>query len=265
MSMNRLALRLATVLTLNNNFRAPWPTSAEDRVFDSRNRPPQRQHENEFRPEIVVYTTDDEGEKSVGKRGPMRNRNIDLIVECAVCGWRFDEDDSGNLTANPGYPETDAQMEAKLDVLEAQVRFALANPVNKWAAHWGDAVIKINSWSSGRWAEEAESRTPLASRVIKINVSIHDDCSPEARVVDGEPAIVNRLPPRIERLIAAIDADVEPDLPPDEYVTEIAEMLRHSGVPGEITMRPLKHMKLTATQPDHVRPLGVDIDLDDQA
>jgi len=195
--------------------------------------------------------------------GPMGMRNVDIIIECAVCGWKFDETADGALVANPGYTETDDQLEAKLDAMEQQVRFALRNPLSQWAGHWGAMVQQINSWTSGRWADEADSRTPLAIRVLKINVRICDDAPPRVETVDGAPSIVFGVARSVQGLLDAIVADAQGG-EPVEYVADIAAMLSAGGMPTGVTLPPLKTVSVkTRSGPDGRAPVESEIDFGD--
>jgi hypothetical protein len=262
MSLTRTALRLATVLALNNNYKSPFPTIAADRVHDSRNVPPSLINDDEFKPEIAVYTTDDDGDDPISKRPPFRNRTIDLIIELSVVKWSYEEQGSEKVLVQD-LPTTDPELEAWLDVMEHQVKFALANPISKWASQFGLIVKKINSWKSGRWADEEKTAVPLAYRIIKVNVSIPDDCAPKTAIVDDEPVVISVMPTFVQSLIDAIDADANGG-EPDSYVSKIADVLRYAGTPASVTMRPLKGVTLAAEQPDGVNPWVVSIDDLDQ-
>lgn len=118
MTLVRTALRLATINALQGADGNSGPTAANNRVYDSRitDLDPEA-FEDDAKPTIIVLTDSDEGEQlSRQNGGPPFRRNIDLVFELGMI--QKVRDDTG---FDLEYPQTDAQLEAALDVLEFQI------------------------------------------------------------------------------------------------------------------------------------------------
>lgn len=123
-----LALRLATIEGLRPSpallAEGPWPTLAKKYVFDSRFDPLEDLQEQEARPVIVVYTEDDDTHEAGQKRGgPPYLVCVNLVFECSVVVKAAAGADPQVFTV--GFPETDAELEAALDLIAAQIYFTL--------------------------------------------------------------------------------------------------------------------------------------------
>src|SRR5712691_8718380 len=129
MSLARTALRLATLEALRPSASlpdGPWPTLAGKAVFDSRLDPIEDLQPGESRPVVCVYTDDDEGTSSQKPGGPPFKQIVELCFELSVIARVASVDDPGGDPGayEAGVPETDAELEASLDLLEAQIKFA---------------------------------------------------------------------------------------------------------------------------------------------
>lgn len=180
MTLNRLALRLATVAVLTcGDDGAIYPTIASNRVYDSRLDPPTDNVEDGNYPSIAVYTDDDNGSQiSTNDGGPPFKRTVDLIIEMSLGSFVRNE-------AGVAYtiPQTDPVLEAALDLFEGQVRNALFNPVTRWTALWRKIAKRTFDISSERYAS-AEGQDRLAVRTLTITVEMCDDTMGEVNVVD---------------------------------------------------------------------------------
>ena len=109
MSLNRLALRIATVLALKGR------THAGDAVFDSRNATIDEISQDQAVPVISVYTDEDI---------PGDERQVNLVIECAVSVLEQKDGKEPKLWT----PTTDPMLELNLDLMEAEIADALAEP-----------------------------------------------------------------------------------------------------------------------------------------
>ena len=233
MSLARTGLRLATILALSRNFTEPYPTLAEERVFDSRIDPLQGQKGRDAVPTIIVYTDDDTGEElSSNNGGPPFRRYVNLVIEMMI----------GTVTAHDGgeiyelFP-ADAENEALLDVFEHQVRFALADFTNPWTELLlTDFMIRVLDWDSKRMMTE-DGNLRWSARQVTARIEIRDDDLPEVvAVAPDEPS----LPKNIQKLLDAVEADLGEDDQPKGYVKPLLDTLKASGVPSTVTLPMLK-------------------------
>lgn len=234
MSLNRTALRLATALALSNNFTAPYPTLAGGRVFDSRLDPIQGIKPEEQVPIIVIYTDDDDGEQlSDNNGGPPFRRMVDLVLWLSIC--QNAKDGEGNIVI--GYTETDAELEAMLDLFEHQVRFAFSNIGNKWSNLLrGTMLRRIKSWKSDRLV--AEGNIKLAARNVVVSVEIVDDDLPTVVPQIDEAA---ELPGNIQEILDAVGPTST------GYVKATVDLLAAAGVPDQIALPDLKTIRMAQT------------------
>lgn len=194
MSLTRLFTRaLACVALQKQDDDDVSPTMADDRVFDSRLDPVLFKDFDTPMPGIIVYTDDDDGEliNQGSGTGPFR-RNIDLRVEIVIGSFNSEVvDDEQQLVFD--LPMTDAQLEAQLDLFEAQVKWALfALPDRLYSHAFRKFVIRIKSIVSHATRDESGNNR-FASRRIHFKLEIPDDCPPHW--VGLEPG--TKPPPKI--------------------------------------------------------------------
>lgn len=236
MSLNRTALRLATILALTNNQTAPYPTIGEGRVYDARLDPILGVDSKELIPIAVVYTDDDNGSPlSENNGGPPFRRTVNLIIEISM--GMIGEDDDG-VTFD--LPLTEPELDAQLDLFEFQIRFALANTLNPWTALWWGTAVRILGWSSQRFVT-SEGNARLAARQITAQVEIKDDCLPEIAVMGP---LQSTLPANIQALLDAVVAAGSPS-----YVQPLVETLTLAGTPSGVLVEPLKTIAMTELAP----------------
>ncbi len=150
MSLSRLALRLAAYEALcpfaARAAKAGFPTLAGANVYDSRIDPidagddwGQFLASIEGDPIVIVYTEPHDTEPTPGAEYPAEREFVDLVAEMMIASAGSVEveqpDGSTTTVGTIAAPITDAQHEAILDVLEAQVRQVLsltAPPSGPW-------------------------------------------------------------------------------------------------------------------------------------
>jgi hypothetical protein len=175
MSLNRLALRIATVLALKGR------THAGDAVFDSRNATIDELVRDEAVPVISVYTDEDM---------PGDERQVSLVIECAVSVLQAKGDDEPQLWT----PTTDPMLELNLDLMEAEITDALADPDNEASDIWRTLVPDIVKISSQRGVFGVETEQRLAARQRLMTVRL---------LADSTGGII----PVIERLFSLMEQD----------------------------------------------------------
>lgn len=179
MSLNRLMLRALAI-----NALLPQPgdgapiTMAGENVFDSRLDPTQFSADTNELPIIIVYT-DGDGAQLVNRSdnsGPFR-RGVDLRIEIVMGSFdTFIEDEKAHLAF--GVPTTDAELEAKLDMFEQQVRWALLSwPVRNATNAFKRFVVRFENIESHVSRDESGNNR-LAMRRLNIHCVINDDCPP---------------------------------------------------------------------------------------
>lgn len=173
MALSRVALRLTTLEALRpaalvGTVSPAWPTLAGDFVCDSQLDPIDDLDPQNRKPSIIVYTNEDIGTAGQHSGGPEFKREVDLAIELATLAMLKVGDDYV-----PGVPLTDAEIESDLDLLEAQVRFALFyGPTGSlWRKLTGRRVISITSVAH-RTSEES---LRLGMRTLTLKTQIPDD------------------------------------------------------------------------------------------
>jgi hypothetical protein len=167
----RMLLRAATVLALTRGGDGPYPTMAGEAVFDSRLKPVTDIAQETMTPVAMVYTADDK-RTNMSKAGgrPTWKRTVTLVIELAISSVSKDR---------MAWIETDADLEALLDLFELEVEVALADPSNPWAMAWRKLARCIESWDSEPF-RSAEQSVRYAVRQISIEIEIAQDCLPQA-------------------------------------------------------------------------------------
>lgn len=165
---NRLLLRAATVLALTRGGDGPYPTMAGEAVFDTKLKPITDIAQETMVPVILVYT--DADARLNKERNATRNwkRTIDLVIEIAISSLGPDKAE---------WAETDAELEAILDLFEAEVETALMDVTNQWANYWRKLVRCMDSWESTPY-RSAEQTVRYAVRQIHIECEVQTDCFP---------------------------------------------------------------------------------------
>jgi len=129
-------------MALTNGFRAPFPTRAQGRVFDSRIDPLQGLSDVDIVPTIIVTAEEHQGENlSQTSGGPPFGNIIDLTFDLSI-GMNTDEGFAYTIESEP-------ELEAALDHMEDQVKWALYyDPHNVWGGHFRAIALRTESWRS---------------------------------------------------------------------------------------------------------------------
>lgn len=176
MTLARTALRLCAAGTLKGAVGAR-PTIAQERVYDSRNDPFQPEDfADDAKPIVVVVTDGDDGDALSNQNGgPPFHRNIELVLELAMVARAPVTDDSGNPTGGYviGVPDTDARLEASLDLLEFQVIRRLANDPAPLSVLFRK-LARIWKRECHRQIDDAAG-VKIASRVLVLTCEAKDD------------------------------------------------------------------------------------------
>lgn len=206
MTLLRTAFRIAIVEALCPAAAlvsaGPFPTLAGPRVFDSKFTPTDDLASGEQLPVVTVYTgLDDSDPSQPSSGGPPFLRHIHVEIEMAVVGLvQAPNDEDGNPQVGIEWPETDPELEAKLDVLEAQVRFCLLKgPTGLLYRRLGGMRVRDIQSDIDRTSEE---KIRLAMRVLRIRLSVDDDCEHLLPVTALTGTA--RLPDRIKALYDAL-------------------------------------------------------------
>lgn len=234
MSLERTALRLATVMALTNGMAAPFPTLAADRVFDSRMDPIEGLKEADLVPLVLVYTDDtDNAALSENNGGPPWRTTVNLVMEISV---GMTAEIEGRLT--PVQIGTEPELEAMLDLLEEQIERVFRTPASPWAARlWNEHLVRIESWSSARFVER-DTNARLAVRQIVAKVLLVQPPEPDISD-DVWPEVV--IPPPLGPLLEAI---VAADGPYAASAAQIQSLLTANGGFGPLVLPTLDRVRL---------------------
>lgn len=185
MSLYRTALRALTVLAL----RAETPsgalrTLAGPHVYDSRNDPLDEIARGAPQPIIAVYTDEDAAQAGV-------RRDVSLVIEYAVnVRDRIDGEEAVWV------PQTDDGLELTLDIVELEIRAALAADASPAAALWQRLVTDRGEDVSRRAVLDPDKAARLAARQLIWKLRLLPD-----------PPAGGPLPPLLADIFALLEAD----------------------------------------------------------
>jgi hypothetical protein len=163
MSLNRLALRLLTVAALRGR------TLAGEAVRDSMLTPlDEPAGLDQPVPFLAVYT-DDGVSQPKGRDLSAPGGTINLLIEFGVTAKMRFKLESGEDDEVLTPPPTDDRMELTLDVMERQIKIALADPLNEFAELWRILVSDLKSLTTKRGAF-ADRGGRYAGRMLEIEV-----------------------------------------------------------------------------------------------
>jgi len=185
MSVARTALRLAACMALTNGYRAPFPTLAADRVYDSRLDPIQGLGDTDLVPTIIVTAEDHQGENlSPTSGGPPFGNLVDLTFDMSI-------GIGGSKDGVPLMIQSEPELEAALDYMEEWVKWALfLDPHNVWGARFRQIAIQTSGWKSTVFRER-EANVRLSARQCVANVRLH--AGPDLNLNAGIPAPLGPL------------------------------------------------------------------------
>lgn len=163
MSLNRLALRLLTVAALRGR------TLAGEAVRDSMLTPLEGPAGlDQPVPFLAVYT-DDGVSQPKGRDLSTAGGTINLLIEFGVTAKMRFKLESGEDDEVLTPPPTDDRMELTLDVMERQIKIALADPANPFAELWRILVCDVKTLATKRGAF-ADRGGRYAGRMLEIEV-----------------------------------------------------------------------------------------------
>ena len=235
MSLERTALRLATVMALSNGFLSPWPTMAGPRVFDSRFDPAQIVDlaSDDVLPLVVVVTDDDTGASlSENNGGPPFEHTVTLCLDISI-GM------VGEIEGKPsfvGLPQSEPELEAMLDLFEMQLRRALVDPVNAWTAEFTKMARRITDWKSARYVER-DSNVRLAARKITASVLLQPE---ELTEIATDPPATPAIPAPLGPLLTLI---ADSDSPYAPSAAALADLLLDAGATAPVTIPLLERVR----------------------
>lgn len=211
MTLARTALRLAAVNALKGEIGSSTPTIAENRIYDSRigDISPEV-YAADAMPTVIVLTDEDEGDAlSHQNGGPPFKRLVSLVFEFAmVQGMDVPVADGGTAFV-PGYPATDAEHEASLDLLEFQIAQRLAyNPDPECVLF--RSFTRIRKHDCHRQVLD-EYGVKVAARVLTWQVEVSDDQVMVRRTTDPQPTGLDVLPEPLRSVAKALPDGVELD------------------------------------------------------
>jgi hypothetical protein len=194
MSLARTALRLAALNALKGSSPTAGPTIACNRFYDSRisDFSPET-YPDDAKPTVIVLTDEDDGDAlSEQNGGPPFRRKIKLVFEFAMVQG-FDVDVAhGGTEFVPGYPATDAEHEASLDLLEFQIMRRLAyDPAP------GSVLFRniTRSWKHDCHRQVLdETGVKIAARVLTLETEVTDDQVKVYRTTETLPTGLDVLP-----------------------------------------------------------------------
>lgn len=247
MTLVRTALRLATVAALKGAAQGVGPTIAHNRVYDSRitDFSPET-FPDDAKPAVIIITDEDEGDGlSLQNGGPPFKRLINLVMEFAMVQGFDMPVESGGSEFVAGYPTTDAEHEASLDLLEFQIVQRLAYDLHSSSALWR-SFTRV-------WKHDCHRQTlddtgvKIAARILTWTVELTDDKVKVYKPADTPPtAGFDLLPEPLRTVAMALPAGTERDL-----CTAIAAQLA-----PPLTAEPLAGVDLVIANTD---------DMDDEA
>lgn len=210
MSLTRTALRITTVAALRGDTPTTGPTIARNRVYDSRvddfapeSRP------GDTHPTVIVLTDEDEGDAmSRQNGGPPFERMVSLVIEFAIVQTmelKFEVDGVTKTEFVAGYPSTDSEHEASLDLLEYQIKQRLASDLaSPFSVLWRKQA-RVWKYNNHRQVIN-DAGEKLAARILTWECQIDDDDKPKTvnPNTDAEPTGLDLLPEPLRTVALAL-------------------------------------------------------------
>lgn len=231
MSLVRTAARISAVMALAGGFRSPYPTIAQDRVYDTRFDPQQIIDTTEVMPILSVCTDDDHGSSlSANNGGPPFEQTVTLAIDISIgMVGTIDDQPQFNLM-----PQTEPELEAMLDLFEHQVKRTFIDPLNPWSAEFNKAVRRMTDWTSSRYVER-DTNIRLAAR--RMTTSCMLALEELIEMADGSPAAV---PAPLGPLLGRIITDDGPFAP---SATAMRDLLLGGGASQPVTLPRLREIR----------------------
>lgn len=234
MSLNRLALRLLTVAALRGR------TLAGEAVRDSMLTPLDGPAGlDQPVPFLAVYT-DDGVAQPHGRDLSTAVGTINLLIEFGVTAKMRFKLESGEDDEVLTPPPTDDRMELTLDVMERQIKIALADPANPFAELWRILVSDVKTLATKRGAF-ADRGGRYAGRMLEIEVVALADPPYGAPVTGIWIAILGAFEddPRLARHVSLIRSLVVGDEPMPVWQVLQAQLGLSAAEAGDMLITPV--------------------------
>lgn len=192
MTLVRTGLRLCVVEALRGAADAR-PTIAEGRIYDSRmdDISPESFAED-AKATIIVLTDNDEGSQlSEQNGGPPFHRMIEVTLEM---GMTMSFKDGSEYVI--GYPDTDARLEASLDLLEFQAIKQLAVGLEPLSILFRQ-IARITKYENHRQVLN-DAGVKMAARVLTLTCHCNDDQIDIVNTSAEQPTGLQSLPPTMQ-------------------------------------------------------------------
>jgi hypothetical protein len=194
MSLARMAIRVLTVAALTGTDGAR-PTLAGARVYDSRIGDVDLHADGDRAPLIVVTTGSDQVE-SAARFGPPFLGEMEIEIELGVCA-RAGQGDAFEV----GYPETDAEIEATIDLMQHQIIARLTSDPHPLTALWA-RFVKIRAIETHRQADD-QTGVKLGVRLVRLSCAVGEPCASATQGATG----LGRLPEPARTIALALPQD----------------------------------------------------------
>lgn len=255
MSLERTALRLAATMALANGFAEPYPTIAQNRVFDSRQDPIEGLKANDVVPIVVLYTDTAKGDMlSHNNGGPPFEQHCHLVLELSLAAVVQGDGDQAALGLI--LPQTAPELDAALDAFEAQVSRVFRDCPGVWGAHLRNTFLRIESWQSERYIDR-EANIRLAARQITAVFKLPLEEMPEVTVLPSDteaPTVEPYVPAPLGPLLTAIAGSDSPYAP---TAAAIEEMLLANSPDTPIVLPALERIRLIEANQAEKNNVGV--------
>lgn len=210
MSLERTALRIATVMALCNGHAAPWPTMAQNRVFDSKQDQITGLNPGDLVPIIIVSTDDDKGDEISGNNGgPPFVQHCHLVFDISIgVAVKYTPDGAEDPVIDLIPPQSEPELEAAIDLLEAQVKrvFRATSLVGTWGSQLQKTFLKVGDWQSHRFYER-ETNIRLVARQVRATVKLPLEADPVITQDANAPITIPApLGPLLDAIIASSSA-----------------------------------------------------------
>lgn len=199
MTLVRTAMRLAALNSLQGASPTTGPTIANNRVYDSRitDFDPET-FPDDAMPTIIILTDSDEGEQlSRQNGGPPFHRMIDLVFEIGMVQKVQD-----GTTYNLIYPDTDARLEAALDLVEFQIAKRLGYDPDPTAVLFRKYIRPRKHESHRQVMDDAGVK--IACRLLTWTCEINDDQVEVANSTDAVATGLAVLPDPLKTIAAGL-------------------------------------------------------------
>lgn len=237
--MNRSFLRLLTINALSNGFTEPYPTIAQNRIFDSRLQDANIDPCETVLPYVGVYTAGHDFE--IGGNGSVKNYNmfndVELNIELSVFGLRDTGDDGVEII-------TDQYLAIKLDILEQQIFDILFQYENPHSDKWRCMVTRLIKMSSSPEASD-DGNFKIAMRTLSMSLRLCE----EQKKIRQDPDIISFIDqfPKYKYLL---------DLP--EYADELKSILITNSNPNNLNSVEIKLNSNAGENPAQFTTIEVD-------